>query len=428
MTMFGTVRWTVVAFLFLGGMINYLDRSAIAVAAPFLTTQLSLSPSELGWVFSAFFFGYAAFCFVGGYASDRIGGRNVFGIAAIVWSVFCGLTALVSGYASLLTVRLVFGMGEGPYGSTTNKLVSNWFPRRQQASAVGWANAGTPLGGALAGPVVGFIALAYGWRVSFVVIALIGLCWAVAWLLLVTDRPEQNPHTSVAERTDIAADQDRAGALPGVKLNVLLRRPGVLATAFAFFGYAYILYFFLSWFPSYLTMQQHLSIKSMSFVSAIPWLLGFVGLAGGGMVCDAIYRFTGNAIWSRKVVLVTGLLIAAICVALAGAVSSVGSAVALMTVSVFFMYLTGNTYWAIILDTVDNSRVGGVSGFVHLIANLAGIVAPAATGYMVQASGSFTSAFVLTGAIAVLGAMSVAVFVRQPAPATAILQATTSQA
>jgi len=422
MKMFGTVRWTVVALLFLGGMINYLDRSAIAVAAPFLTQQLSLSPSELGWVFSAFFFGYAAFCFVGGYASDRIGGRNVFGIAAVVWSVFCGLTALVFNYASLLAVRAIFGMGEGPYGSATNKLVSNWFPRRQQASAVGWANAGTPLGGALAGPVVGFIALSFGWRVSFVVIAVIGLCWAVAWLLLVTDRPEQNPNTTAAERADIAGDQEPSGVQSPVKLGPLLMRPGVLATAFAFFGYAYILYFFLSWFPSYLTMQQHLSIKSMSFVSAIPWLLGFVGLAGGGMVCDGIYRLTGNALWSRKLVLVSGLLIAAVCVALAGTVTSVASAVSLMTVSVFFMYLTGNTYWAIILDTISKGRVGGVSGFVHLIANLAGIVAPAATGYMVQASGSFTSAFVLTGAIAVLGALSVAVFVRQPATQAAVFR------
>ena len=198
-------------------------------------------------------------------------------------------------------------------------------------------------------------------------------------------------------------------------LGGLLLRPGVLATAFAFFGYAYILYFFLSWFPSYLTMQQHLSLKSMSFVSAIPWLLGFIGLAGGGMVSDGLYRLTGDAVLSRKLVLVGGLLIAAVCVALAGTVASVAAAVALMTVSVFFMYLTGNTYWAIILDTIEKGRVGGVSGFVHLVANLAGIVAPAVTGYMVQATGTFASAFVLTGAIAVLGALAVAVLVRPPA-------------
>lgn len=414
MKIFGTVRWAVVAMLFLGGMINYLDRSAIAIAAPFLTKQLSLTPSELGWVFSAFFFGYATFCFVGGYASDRIGGRNVFALASVVWSIFCALTAFVFSYASLLVVRTIFGMGEGPYGSATNKLVSNWFPRRQQASAVGWANSGTPLGGALAGPVVGFIALSFGWRASFIAIAIIGLAWAVAWMLLVTERPDHSAHLGAEERAAIMSDQEAPPSGPPVSLGSLLIRPGVLATAFAFFGYAYILYFFLSWFPSYLTMQQHLSIKSMSFVTVIPWLLGFIGLAAGGMVSDAIYRLIGNAVLARKLVLVIGLLIAAICVALAGAASGVVMAVSLMTVSVFFMYLTGHTYFTLILDTIENRRVGGVSGFVHFIANLAGVIAPAATGYMVQASGTFTSAFALTGAIAVLGAVAVGIFVRQP--------------
>jgi MFS family permease len=409
-----SARWTVLALLFLGGMINYLDRSAIGVAAPFLSKQLSLTPSELGWVFSVFFFGYAAFCFVGGYAADRIGARNVFAIAAVVWSVFCGLTAFVFSYASLLIVRLIFGAGEGPYGSATNKMISNWFPRRQQGSAVGWANAGTPLGGAIAGPIVGFIALAYGWRVSFVVIALVGLCWAIVWMLLVTERPEQDADVSAGERTGTATGPEVLSTGPRASLRRLLIRPGVLATAFAFFGYAYILYFFLSWFPSYLTMQQHLSISSMSFVGAIPWLLGFIGLAGGGVVSDAIFRFTGNAVLARKLVLVGGLLIAAVCVALAGEVTGVLAAVTLMAVSVFFMYLTGHTYFTLILDTVEQDRVGGVSGFVHLIANLAGIVAPAVTGYMVQASGSFAGAFALAGAIAVLGALSVVVFVRAP--------------
>ena len=154
----------------------------------------------------------------------------------------------------------------------------------------------------------------------------------------------------------------------------------MLAVAFAFFGFAYILYFFLAWFPSYLTMAQHLSIKSMSVVSVIPWALGSIGVVSGGFLTDAIFRRTGNAVFARKLVLVTCLLIAAVCVALAGLVASVEAAVLLMAVSVFFMYLTGNTYWAIILDTVEPARIGGVGGFVHLIANIAGIIAPSVTG------------------------------------------------
>jgi len=413
--MFARLRWLIIALLFIGGGISYLDRAALSVAAPLIVKDMGLDPAQLGIVFSSFFVGYALFCFVGGFASDRLGPRNVFGIAMTVWSVFCGLTAAATGIFSLLVVRVIFGMGEGPFSSTANKFVSNWFPRPEQASAVGMANAGQPLGAALAGPVVGLIAVAAGWRLSFIVIAAIGLVWVVAWMWLATDRPEQHSWLDKeALRAHAREQARRSSELETLPLGAYLRRPAILATAFAFFGYAYILYFFLSWFPSYLTMAHHLSIQKMGVVNAIPWLVGFIGLAAGGFVCDALYRITGNALLARKLVLVVSLIIAAACVALAGVVSGITAVVALMAVTVFFMYLTASTYWAIILDTVAESRVGGVSGFVHLIANLAGIVAPAVTGYLVELSGSFTSAFVLTGAIAVVGALGVALLVREP--------------
>ena len=412
--MFARLRWFIIALLFVGGAISYLDRAALSIAAPLIAKDMALDPAQLGIVFSSFFIGYALFCFVGGLASDRIGPKNVFTLAMTVWSVFCGLTAATVGLFSLLVVRVIFGMGEGPFSSTANKLVSNWFPRREQASAVGMANAGQPLGAALAGPVVGLLAVSVGWRLSFVAIAAIGIVWTIGWMWLATDRPQQHRWLAEADRVDLARADAAKPTGPSLPLGTYLRRPSILATAFAFFGYAYILYFFLSWFPSYLTMAHHLSIQKMGAVNAIPWLVGFIGLASGGFVCDAIFRRTGNALLSRKIVLVGSLIIAATSVAMAGLVDGVVPAVALMAVTVFFMYLTASTYWAIILDTVEEARVGGVSGFVHLIANLAGIVAPAVTGYLVQWTGSFTSAFVLTGGIAVAGALSVAFLVKEP--------------
>jgi ACS family hexuronate transporter-like MFS transporter len=235
--------------------------------------------------------------------------------------------------------------------------------------------------------------VAAGWRVAFIAIAAVSLLWVIAWAILGSDGPRRHPGVSRAELDEIESDQGNLAVEAKLSLWTYLARPTVLATAFAFFGYAYILYFFLSWFPSYLTMEQHLSIQKMGVVSVIPWALGFIGLAGGGFVCDLVFRRTGDALFSRKLVLVVSLLIAAACVALAGTVTSVEAAVALMAVSVFFMYLTGSTYWAIILDTVEPARVGGVSGFVHLIANCAGIVAPAMTGFLVQSSGGFGGAF-----------------------------------
>lgn len=414
--MFSRIRWLIVWLLFLGGMINYMDRSAMSVAAPLVAKDFKLDPAQLGLVFSVFFFGYALFCFIGGYFSDRIGPKRVFAVSMASWSVFCGLTAATFSFASLLVVRVLFGMGEGPLSSTMNKMVSQWFPRREQASAVGMANAGTPLGGALAGPVVGLIAVALGWRASFVIIAVVGLLWTLAWVAMTTDHPAQHRWMGAAEQAEIDADRPVADAgAAALPLGHYLRRPAVLATAFAFFGYAYLLYFFLAWFPSYLTMARHLSIKSMSLVTVIPWLLGFLGLALGGFLTDAVFRRTGRAVFARKLVLVGCLLLAAVCVMLAGAVTSVVPAVALMAASVFFLYLTGNTYWAIVLDTVEGGKVGGVSGFIHLIANLAGIVSPAVTGFLVQWTGAFTSAFVLAGAVAVIGALAVAIWVRAPA-------------
>lgn len=405
-------RWTLVSLLFAGGMISYLDRAALSITAPLISKELNLDPAQLGIVFSSFFVGYALFCFVGGYSADRWGPKVVLSVSMLVWSLFCGLTAATVGIASLLLVRVIFGMGEGPFCANINKLVSNWYPRDQQASALGLANSGQSIGAAIAGPVVGFLALATSWRASFVIIGAVGVLWVVAWLWLAKDKPS----TPIAGQEqsnapDPALADDGAAPAP---LSTYLRRPAILATAFAFFGYAYILYFFLSWFPSYLTMAHHLSIQKMSIVSVIPWAVGVTGLVAGGYACDWLVRRTGRAIFSRKIVLITSLGAGAVCIALTGAVSELTSAVALMAVAVFFMYASFNTYFAIVLDTVEKRRVGAVGGFVHFIANLAGIVAPALTGFLVQSSGSFKSAFVLTGIIAALGALFVAIFVRAP--------------
>ncbi|TFE36849.1 MFS transporter [Paraburkholderia dipogonis] len=413
-----SIRWFIVFMLFVAGAISYLDRAALSVAAPLIAKDLHLTPAELGIVFSAFFVGYSLFCFIGGYAADKFGAKRVLVASMSLWSVFCGLTAVTFGMGSLIVVRVIFGAGEGPYATCTNKMISGWFERDKQASAVGYANAGQQFGGAVAGPIVGMLALSVGWRASFVAIAALGIAWVVLWALLVKDRPQEAAWLNTT-RPDGVTGSTGAGQIATVEddgrsLGTWLRSASILATAFAFFGYAYILYFFLSWFPSYLTMERHLSLQSMSFVNVIPWACGAVGIALGGVTSDVIYRMTGNAVLSRKVVIVTSLLISAACVALAGQVSTLALAVTLMATTVFFMNLTLSAYWGIILDTVPQSRMGSVGGFMHLIANTAGILAPAATGFLVQATNVFASAFLLSGAIALLGALAVAFFVRGP--------------
>ncbi len=248
------------------------------------------------------------------------------------------------------------------------------------------------------------------------VAGLIGLVVAVTWLLVTTDRPYDHPRLSALEQAELGAGAiAEAPSFPPAPLIGTIARPEVLATAFAFFGYAYLLFFFLSWFPSYLTSEQHLSIKSMSVVAAIPWVLGVVGNLAGGWFLDMSFRRTGRTLQARKNILVVCLMLAAVFVALAGLVHGLDSAVALMAASLFFLYITGPTYFAILIDLVEGSRVGAASGFVHLSAACAGIVAPSITGFMVQSTGSFAGAFVLAGAVACVGALGVLTVVRAPA-------------
>ncbi len=407
-------RWIILSLLFLANIINYLDRSALSIAAPLVSKDLDLGPAEMGAVFSSFFFGYAAFNFIGGWASDKLGGKRVFSLAMGGWSFFCALTAAATGFVSMLLIRVFFGIGEGPLSSTINKIVNNWFPHRQAASAMGLVSAGTPLGGAIAGPVVGIMAITFGWRVAFVAIGCIGLVWLFFWLKLSTENPHDYPGISEEELRELDDTSTKPAVDVGafVPLSFYLKQPVVLATALAFFGYNYILYFFLTWFPSYLTMARGLSIKDMSIATVLPWVLGFFGLAVGGFVSDFVMHRTGRPLFARKLVLTVCLTIAAVSVMLAGMVTTVMSAVALMSSAVFFLYVTGACYWAILQDTVQGKNIGGVGGFVHMIANCSGIIGPIVTGFLVQTTGAFTSAFLLAGAVAIAGVVAVLIFVR----------------
>jgi MFS transporter, ACS family, hexuronate transporter len=420
-------RWIVGILLFSASILNYIDRAALPIIAPFLSKDLHLNPAQLGTIFSTFFIGYAPFCFIGGQASDRFGPKRVYGWAMAFWSLFCGATAIVTGFAQLLIFRLLFGVGEGPMGSVTNKTVRNWFPRQEAGFVMGLApTGGNMIGAAIAGPVVGFMAAAFGWRIPFVVIMLIGFAWFVAWRILVTDDPSQSRHVSAEElrliRSNVGHDAVADERLP-LPLVHYLRSPVVLAIGSAFFASNYILYFFLSWMPSYLTDVHHLNIKTMSALTVVPWTFGLIGSVGGGMMSDAILRRTGDGIFARKVMIVGGLAGAALCLFMGTQIDSTSMAIVLMSLSIALMNMTPTTCWALLQAIVPTKRMGAVGGYVHLLANLSGIVGPAITGFIVQYGGGYNSSFLLAGGVSMAGALAVAVFVRNDRFARAAAEA-----
>jgi MFS transporter, ACS family, hexuronate transporter len=410
-------RWAVLTMDFLVLGLNYADRAAIGVAAPVIMAEYGFSKSTWGWISAIFFVGYAPFCFVGGYTSDRWGPRKVMGVAAVWWSLFTALTAAGFSFVSFMIIRFLFGFGEGPQASVTAKTMSNWFPQRRLGTALGLSQASTPLGGAVGTPVVVALMQAFhgNWRAPFIILGVIGALFAAGWWAVVRDRPSQCRWVSPAEIAEVAADSGNAPAVPGREgaaaddgsgLATYLRHPLVITTALAYFGYAWVLYAFLNWFPDFLVKAHGLDLHKLAFTGAIPWLCGFVGLALGGVFTDALGRRVG-LFRARKWTVVAGLLVVAVAFAPIGVVRSTFSAVTLMAVVVFVLYVVGAQFFAVIGPVIPRPRFGAVAGFVSFVANIAGILSPVVIGYM-----SWGLAFAVSAVVAALPALALATFGR----------------
>jgi ACS family hexuronate transporter-like MFS transporter len=413
----GRYRLVVAFLLFLAGIINYMDRAALGVAAPFVREDLGLSPSELGVIFSTFFIGYAIFAFVGGQLADRYGPRRVSSWAAGGWSVLCALTGAVTGFTQLLVVRAMFGFAEGPMNSTTNRTITTWFPREETARTIGFTYSGQTVGSAIAGPIIGLLALTYGWRVSFFAVGAIGLLWVMVWRRFVTDLPRDNHRVGDGEINLIATSRAVSVVSPeerALPLRAYLLRASTLSIGLGMFAVNYTLYIFLSWLPSYLTDALHMDVARMSIVSAIPWACGFLGYVGGGIVSDYVYLRHPDRLTARKLTAIIPLGLAAVALILVNFAPDATVAVGLIAVAVLLLTSSIQCCWATIHELVPENKVGGVSGFCHALSNISGIIGPSATGFAVQYLGGYDSAFVIAAALALAGVVAMTVCVKRP--------------
>ena len=416
--MAGKYRFVIAILLFFAGTINFMDRAAIGILAPYIQKDLGLDAAALGIVFSTFFMGYALFSFIGGYLSDRAGPRRTYAVAGVAWSIFCGLTGLVTGFWQLLIVRVLFGFSEGPMSSTTNRTCANWFPRQEAARAVGFTFSGQTFGSAIAAPLVVLAAATFGWRMAFVSLTVLGLIWAVLWVIFANDTPDQSRFVSPAEADFIRAGQrgvaETTGATETVPLLACLQRPAVLALGVALFGINYTLYIFISWMPTYLHDVMGVDMKQMAIAAMLPWIGGFVGYIGGGWLADRVYRRAANKVAARKIFITIPTAFVAVCLVALLFVTTVGQAVALFSGALLMLTVGTQAVWASIAEVVPSNRVGGTGGFVHFLANLSGVLSPAVTGYAVAYLGGYDAAFILAAAIAVLATVIVTIWVKKP--------------
>lgn len=405
----GRFRWVVVFLLFAITVINYIDRSAIAYAVPDIESELGLGSARMGLVLGAFGVGYAVTTLIGGIAVDRYGAKIVLAVAALAWTLAIGATGLAVGFLMLYAARVVLGLAEGPNFPAMTGAVGGWLPPHERATALGNALVAVPLALAVGAPAVSWLIYAAGWRETFFVLAALGFLWLPLWLIFYRDRPADSPFVDADERALIAApagtgatDLSRAHRHPW---RSLLTTPTLLANYWAFFVFGYFLFFFMTWLPTYLHDVYGLHIVKVGFVAALPWLAAAAGIVLLGLRSDRILQRSGSLRLSRTRQIAATQLVAALAVIPVALIDNLVVAVAGITVAVGASMAANAAYYAVNVDLVPE-RAGTALGIMDFAFALSGFAAPVVTGFVHQASGRFSAAFLL---MAVLAASSVVV-------------------
>ncbi len=407
------VRLRILAFLFINVVINYMDRINLSVAATAITDDLHLNPVQLGLLFSAFGWTYAALQIPGGILVDRIIPRILYSVSLISWSLVTLCLGLVKGFTGLLGFRLAVGIFEAPAYPINNRIVTSWFPNQERASAIAVYTSGQFLGIALITPALTAFLYFVNWRGLFILTGVVGILWGLLWYRLYRDPAD---HSKV-NRSELDHIENGGGLInrqvtntPSLKSKfewknlqkVFMYRKlwGIYIGQFAINS---TLWFFLTWFPTYLVKYRQLNFLTSGFLASAPFLAAFAGLITSGFLSDYLIRKGVSINIARKAPVIFGLLLSA---SIIGA-NYVSSPVLI----IFFMALAffGNGFatitWVFVSTLAPKHLIGLTGGVFNFIGNLASIVVPLVIGLLVN-GGNFKPALIFIGIITIAGACS----------------------
>lgn len=382
------------ALLYLAYVISYVDRAAISLALAQIGKDFNLQASDLGIVISAFFLGYAAMQIPGGWLSDRFGSKYVIVIAIAAWSVFTVMTSFAWSLASLIVIRLIFGLTEGAYPSASVKAITEMFakPNRPKLSAllVSSNYAGSMLAPLIMAPLI----IAFGWRHAFEVIGFAGVAFAIVYFVVV-------PYARSADQPATAAAPTPATK---VATRELLKNPFLWQLLTVWFGLSCVNKGLDSWMPIYLLQQRGLDLKAVGILTPIPFLLATIATAIGGWVMTRFFADREKYLLIGSATL-TGIFLYAMYKS-----ETITALIFFQSLVYFFKSFVLATVIALPTKVLPDDQIGTGIGMVNFGGQSAGFVAPAVMGFLVTGTGSFDAAFdflLVMTALAVLVATTI---------------------
>ena len=391
--------WGLLTLLVIAMTISFFDRGNLAVAAPVLAPDLGLSPWALGILLSAFFWTYSVSQIGAGWLVDRIEVRWVYAMGFALWSAATLSTGFAATFGGLLAFRLLLGIGEAVTYPASSRILAAVFPENRRGLANSLIDMGARLGPA-AGTFCGAMLVAkIGWRGLFFIAGGAGLLWLVPWLLA-------SPRVLVTTTT-AAATIERTG------WKELLTRRAVWGTCGGLCGANYAWYFILSWLPSYLVRERHFSLSSLAYWGALPYVCMAVSSLGGGILADRWISRGRSPVRVRKGFLVTGLILTALLMPTV-LIPRVEWAVAGLLAMCFALGIYASNLFSLTQTLAGPAAAGRWTGLQNACGNLAGIVSPILTGWIVNRTGQFAAAFLCAGLSCLAGAASFGFLVHAP--------------
>ena len=366
--------------------INYIDRGNLATAAPLMQDQLGLSATQLGVLGSAFYYSYVPLMPVAGWFAEHFGPKRVLAAGILLWSLATAFTGLAGGFTALLMLRLLLGVGESVAFPAATKVVAASVPVERLGFANGFMSFGYLIGPAVGTAIGGYLMGWFGWRPVFVLFGLASLLWLWPWLRL-----------RLPSSTASAAAQ---GAAPG--FPAILSQRALWGASLGHFASNYSYYFIIAWLPFYLVRVRGFSITAMATTASWAYLLNAVAALATGWLTDRWIRNGSTPTRVYKPIMAFAQLGSFACMAAMAVLPATGSVAALLV----FEFIAGCSYpglFAIPQIIAGPKATGRWVGVQNACGNIAGMVAPVLTGYLVDRTGRFDLAFALAAMVSVVG-------------------------
>ncbi|MGD0735362.1 MAG: MFS transporter [Terracidiphilus sp.] len=387
-------RWYLVGLVTAAIAISYFDRQTISVAITAIERSISISDRQFSYLQSAFLIAYAALYAIGGRLLDHLGTRRGFLLIMLWWSMACALHGFASTFAWLLAMRFLLGMGEGGAFPAAARVVSEWLPPEERATAMGLINAGTAVGSLLAPPLIGLLLIYSGWRTVFFAAGGTGLLWVLWWGIAYRDK---RPALTISKGDTI--DARLSGQLLSFRSIVGMRR--VQTLVFAKFMSDSAWFFLLFWLPKYLYDARGFDVKQVSYYAWIPYAASGAGSFLGGWLSSRVLRSGHSLDFSRKLVL--GINAAMMPVVILAPLVPVHYALALFSIAFFAQQSWSGLIMTIPADVFPLEAVGTVSGLVGFGGSIGGAIFGLIAGALLQHGFGYNLLFALAGTFHLVG-------------------------